>query len=77
VEQRFAAFEHTVEERFAKMDERLARVERRLPAPETKLEGTKAELIKWMFAFWLGMVATVFVPGSSARKRSGSGPCPA
>jgi hypothetical protein len=36
--------------------EDLARVEGRL---ETKIADTKAELIKWMFVFWMGQVAVV------------------
>jgi len=27
---------------------------------ETKVESTKADIIKWMFIFWIGQIATVF-----------------
>jgi len=36
--------------------EDLARVEGRL---ETKIADTKAELVKWMFIFWMGQVAVI------------------
>lgn len=44
-EQRFSALEATVDRRFGEID--------------VKLASLKAELIKWMFLFWLGTVGTV------------------
>lgn len=69
VEQRFAAFELKVDRRFAEaerqVDQRFAvleeKFERRFAALETGLERVRADLIKWSFVFWLGMVVTIFV----------------
>lgn len=76
MEQRFAAFELKVEQRFAQFEQRFAagerqvdqrfaaledKLERRFAALETGLERVRADLIKWSFVFWLGMVVTIFV----------------
>lgn len=76
MEQRFAAFELKVEQRFAQFEQRFAagerqvdqrfaaledKFERRFAALETGLERVRADLIKWSFVFWLGMVVTIFV----------------
>jgi lipoate synthase len=34
------------------------RFEKRLAQVETKIEQSKAEVIKWMFIFWVGQAAT-------------------
>lgn len=31
-----------------------------LARTDAKIETSKAELMKWMFAFWIGQVATIF-----------------
>ncbi|MGE0553871.1 MAG: hypothetical protein AB7R55_10625 [Gemmatimonadales bacterium] len=54
VEQRFAAFELKVEQRLGQFEQRLGHFEQRLA-------GTKAELIWWMFGFWVGTVALFFL----------------
>ncbi len=40
----------------AKLDGRITEVEAKL---ETKIEKMKGEIIKWMFLFWVGQVATL------------------
>lgn len=39
-----------------KFEKRLAQVESKL---ESKIERTRADLIQWMFIFWVGQVATI------------------
>lgn len=61
----FARFDAKVEQRFAefelKVEHRLAQFEQRLGQFEQRLAGAKAELIRWMFGFWIGTVALFFV----------------
>ncbi len=51
----------------AKLEQRIAELETRLRAEiasvRVGLSDLKAELIKWMFLFWLGTVATMFGVG--------------
>jgi hypothetical protein len=49
----FARFDAKLEQRLAQSE---ARMERRLGELDVKLERIKAELIKWMFLFWVGSV---------------------
>ena len=66
-EQRFSALEASWEQRFsaleASWDQRVsaleATVDRRFAEVDVKLASLKAELIKWMFLFWLGTIGTV------------------
>ncbi len=58
VEQRFAASDLKFEQRFAAFE---LKVEQRFAALETGLERVRADLIKWSFVFWLGMVVTIFI----------------
>jgi len=62
VEQRFAEVEITFEQRFAQLE---TRFEDRLTQLDTKfttaLAATRADLIKWSFAFWIGTVVTIFL----------------
>lgn len=73
LEQRLAEFEARVETRFVELEARMdARFERLSSEFRTELERVRAEfrtelaaqradLIKWSFLFWLGMVLSVFV----------------
>jgi len=61
IEQRFAAFELNVEQRLERFEQRLERFEQRLGQVEQRLGGIKAELIGWMFGFWIGTVALFFL----------------
>ena len=73
LEQRLAEFEARVETRFVELEARMdARFERLSSEFRTELERFRAEfrtelaaqradLIKWSFLFWLGMVLSVFV----------------
>ena len=73
LEQRLAEFEAKVEKRLAefeaKIEKRLTELEtrfdRRLLELDQKIEhrtlSLRAELIKWMFVFWIGTVATFFL----------------
>ena len=73
IDQRFAASEAKVDQRFAALEARITdldiRTTRRFAELELRMEtgferlrgemiGFKADLIKWMFLFWLGTVAT-------------------
>ena len=73
VDQRFIASEATVNQRFALLESRIADLDtktvRRFAELEAKMDsgferlrsemiGFKAELIKWMFLFWLGTLAS-------------------
>jgi hypothetical protein len=62
LEQRFAEFELKVDRRLAEFDRRLVGLEARMDSGFERLRSEmtafKAELIKWMFLFWLGTVAT-------------------
>src|ERR1051325_5477220 len=73
LEQRLGEFDHKLERRLADLDQKL---ERRLAELDHKLEQRtillraemqqtisrlRVELIKWMFAFWIGTVATFFL----------------
>jgi ABC-type phosphate transport system auxiliary subunit len=49
----FARFDAKLEQRIAQSE---ARMERRLSELGTKLERLKAELVRWMFLFWVGSV---------------------
>ena len=67
VDARFAEFEAKVDHRFANVDRRFAELdmamERRFARLEAMLERrlgeTKAELIRWSFAFWAGTALAV------------------
>jgi hypothetical protein len=49
-----------VESRIAQAEARIAQAEARLEARfEQRLAELKAELLKWMFLFWLGTIGTV------------------
>jgi hypothetical protein len=64
----FARFDARVGERFAEqrsrieatlraeMDTRFAKVDQRLDALSDKIRDTKTQMVKWMFAFWIGTV---------------------
>jgi hypothetical protein len=54
----FARFDAKVEQRFAEFE---LKVEHRLAQFEQRLAGTKAELVRWMFGFWVGTVALFFL----------------
>lgn len=45
-------FERRLTEEFGKLDGKIGKL-------ETKLSDTKAELIKWMFIFWVGQVGVM------------------
>lgn len=49
----FARFDAKLEQRIAQSE---ARMERRLGELDVRLERIKAELIRWMFLFWVGSV---------------------
>ena len=57
VEQRFAEFRAEVERRFAEasaqVDRRLAELGGRIGSVERKVADTRADLVKWMFGFWM------------------------
>ena len=60
-------FRELFEANFGRVDARLAAIERRMSDLEVKLEARmdaklealKAELLKWMFLFWVGTMGTV------------------
>ena len=57
VEQRFAEFRAEVERRFAEasaqVDRRLAELGDRIGGVEQKVADTRADLVRWMFGFWI------------------------
>ena len=55
-ERRFLALDAKWERRFSELE---ATVDRRFAEVDVKLASLKAELIKWMFLFWLGTIGTV------------------
>ncbi len=49
-----------VEARMAAVEQRMTDLETRLLARmDSKLEGMKADLLKWMFVFWVGTVGSI------------------
>ena len=56
LEQRLAQFDARWEKRFAQLE---IAWEERIAGLHSKISDLRAELIKWMFLFWLGTVATV------------------
>ena len=56
-ETRFAQSEARFEKRFVELE---SRFEVRFATLEARLADSKAEIIKWMFVFWAGQVATSF-----------------
>lgn len=65
VEMRLASFEAKVEERLATFEAKIAerlttfetKIETRLAEFDLRLNCVRAELIKWMFVFWIGTLA--------------------
>jgi hypothetical protein len=55
-EQNFRRFEAKLEQRVADLG---ASLQTEMASLRADMEGFKAELIKWMFLFWLGTVATM------------------
>ena len=51
IRQEFAAFE-------TKMDFKFASIDQRFEVMRTEASETKVELLRWMFAFWIGQSAT-------------------
>jgi len=62
-EVRFVDLEARIDQRFARVDTQFAAVDRRISELETRLtvgaEKMRADLIKWMFLFWVGSMATM------------------
>jgi len=54
LEAKFESLRAYVDQRFAEADTRLAQVEARL---DQRITSLRADLIKWMFAFWIGTLA--------------------
>lgn len=74
-ERRFSELEAMVDRRFAEVDVKL---EQRFAEVDVKLASLKAELIKWMFLFWLGTIGTVLAlqaPDPPAQRRNRSASC--
>lgn len=67
VESRIAQAEAKLEQRYSQMDARLDQFQDRLEQLEARLDDRldkrlaelKAELLKWMFLFWVGTIGTV------------------
>ena len=64
LDQRFAALEAKMESRFesltVKLMAELSKLESRLESKiETQIANVKAEMIRWMFVFWVGQVAAM------------------
>jgi hypothetical protein len=58
----YARFDARLEQRLAELEARIdARFERLSAEFRTELAAQRADLIKWSFLFWLGMVLSVFV----------------
>lgn len=59
----WSRFESRLDQRMAQVDAGFARVDVRFAQLEAKLEQRlaelKAELLKWMFLFWVGTIGTV------------------
>ena len=70
-ERRFADFEVKVDRRFAdvevRMEQRFAELELKIEKIRSEMAAFKAELIKWMFLFWLGTVATTLAISQAVR----------
>ena len=49
-------FEHRLTEEIGKVNERMSSDIGKL---DTKIERTKADLIKWMFIFWIGQIGAI------------------
>jgi hypothetical protein len=65
LEQRLAELEARIDTRLAELEARInARFEHLSAEFRTELAAQRADLIKWSFLFWLGMVVTVFVSRS-------------
>ena len=56
VESRIAQAEARLDQRYTQMEARLGQIEARF---EQRLAELKAELLKWMFLFWVGTIGTV------------------
>ena len=54
VEMRLATFEAKIAERLTTFE---TKIEKRLAEFDLRLNGVRAELIKWMFVFWIGTLA--------------------
>ena len=53
-------FKDLFEANFARVEVRMAALETRLESRmDAKLEALKAELLRWMFLFWVGTMGTV------------------
>ena len=69
LERGLAELEAKLDRRLAELEAKLngrmagleANLERRLTGVEIALEKTRSDIIKWSFAFWIGMVVTVLV----------------
>lgn len=60
VESRIAQAEARMEQRYSHLEARLDHLESRLDDRlDRRLAELKAELLKWMFLFWLGTIGTV------------------
>lgn len=75
IERRFAEFERKITEKVTELDVRLSRRTTELEAKmdsgferlRSEMTSFKAELIKWMFLFWLGTVATTLAISQALR----------
>ena len=71
VERLFVEFDAKVERRLAEFDRRMTVLEAKVDSGFEKIRSEmtafKAELIKWMFLFWLGTVATTLAISQAVR----------